>query len=132
LSFSLRAVYGYEIFNTTKLIFGNPIWLPEINVLESALDEAANGLNDNPKLSSYYLEDGSFIRLDNISVGYNFKKIGIVRNIRVYFTSNNLLTITNYSGIDPEISTNGQSFGLDQYNVYPKTRTFTFGVNVTL
>lgn len=132
VSFSLRAVYGYEIFNTTKLIFGNPIWLPEINVLESALDEAANGLNDNPKLSSYYLEDGSFIRLDNISVGYNFKKIGIVRNIRVYFTSNNLLTITNYSGIDPEISTNGQSFGLDQYNVYPKTRTFTFGVNVTL
>jgi iron complex outermembrane receptor protein len=132
LSFSLRAVYGYEIFNTTKLIFGNPVWLPEINVLESALDEAARGLNDNPKLSSYYLEDGSFIRLDNISIGYNFKNVGMVRNIRLYFTSNNLLTITNYSGIDPEISFSGLSFGLDQYNVYPKTRTFTFGVNVTL
>ncbi|MDA3944372.1 MAG: SusC/RagA family TonB-linked outer membrane protein [Bacteroidetes bacterium] len=132
MSFNLRAVYGYEIFNTTKLIFGNPIWLPEINVLESALDEAARGLNDNPKLSSYYLEDGSFIRLDNISLGYNFKNVGFVRNIRLYFTSNNLLTITNYSGIDPEISTSGLSYGLDQYNVYPKTRTFTFGVNVTL
>jgi iron complex outermembrane receptor protein len=132
MSFSLRAVYGYEIFNTTKLIFGNPVWLPEINVLESALDEAAIGLNDNPKLSSYYLEDGSFIRLDNISIGYNFKNVGMVRNIRLYFTSNNLLTITNYSGIDPEITTSGLSFGLDQYNVYPKTRTFTFGVNVTL
>lgn len=131
-SISFRGVYGYEIFNTTKLIFGNPIWLPEINVLQSALDEAARGLNDNPKLSSYYLEDGSFLRLDNLSVGYNIKNVGLIRNIRVYVASNNLLTITNYSGIDPEISFTGQSFGLDQYNVYPKTRTFTFGVNVNL
>ncbi len=132
MSFNLRAVYGFDVFNTTKLIFGNPIWLPEINVLESALDEAARGLNDNPKLSSYYLEDGSFIRLDNISIGYNLKKVGPIQNIRLYFTSNNLLTITKYSGIDPEISFSGLSFGLDQYNVYPKTRTFTFGVKVTL
>jgi TonB-dependent starch-binding outer membrane protein SusC len=131
-SFNVRAVYGYEIFNTTRLIFGNPVWLPEINVLQSALDEAARGLNDNPKLSSYYLEDGSFIRLDNLTIGYNIKNVGPVRNIRIYFASNNLLTITNYSGIDPEISFSGLSFGLDQYNVYPKTRTFTFGVNVNL
>lgn len=131
-SMSLRAVYGYEIFNTTRLIFGNPIWLPEINVLQSALDEAARGLNDNPKLSDYYLEDGSFLRLDNVSLGYNIRNLGLVKNIRVYVASNNLLTFTNYSGIDPEISTSGTSFGLDQYNVYPKTRTFTFGVNVNL
>jgi iron complex outermembrane receptor protein len=132
LSFSVRAVYGYEIFNTTKLIFGNPIWLPEINVLQSALDEAERGLNDNPKLSSYYLEDGSFLRLDNLTFGYNIKNVGPVKNIRIYFASNNLLTLTNYTGIDPEISFSGLSFGLDQYNVYPKTRTFTFGVNVNL
>ncbi|KAF0130882.1 MAG: SusC/RagA family TonB-linked outer membrane protein [Bacteroidetes bacterium] len=131
-SLSVRGVYGYEIFNTTKLVFGNPIWLPEINVLQSALDEAERGLNDNPKLSSYYLEDGSFLRLDNLTFGYNIRNVGPVRNIRVYFASNNLLTITNYSGIDPEISFSGLSFGLDQYNVYPKTRTFTFGVNVNL
>ncbi len=132
VSFSLRAVYGYDIFNTTRLILGNPIWLPEINVLQSALDEAKKGLNDNPKLSSYYLEDGSFLRLDNLTIGYNIKNVGLLKNIRVYFASNNLFTLTNYSGIDPEISISGLSFGLDQYNVYPKTRTFTFGVNVTL
>lgn len=131
-SFNLRAVYGYEIFNTTKLMFGNPIWLPEMNVLQSALEEAEKGLKDNPKLSSYYLEDGSFVRLDNLTLGYNIKNVGPVRNIRIYFASNNLLTLTNYSGIDPEITFSGQSFGLDQYNVYPKTRTFTFGVNVNL
>lgn len=132
LSFNIRAVYGYDVFNTTRLIFGNPIWLPNINVLQSALDEKENGLNDNPKLSSYYLEDGSFIRLDNLSIGYNFKNVPGFKNIRAYFASNNLLTLTNYSGIDPEISFDGLSFGLDQYNVYPKTRTFTFGINITL
>ena len=131
-SFTVRGVFGNKIFNTTNLIFGNPIWLPDINVLQSALDEKARGLNDNPRLSSYYLEDGSFIRLDNVSIGYNIKNLKVVKNIRVYFTSNNLLTITNYSGVDPEISATGLSFGLDQYNVYPKTRTFTLGVNVTL
>jgi iron complex outermembrane receptor protein len=131
-SFAFRGVFGYKVFNTTKLIFGNPIWLPDINVLQSALEEKARGLNDNPKLSSYYLEDGTFVRLDNITIGYNIKNIKVIKNIRVYFTSNNLLTITGYSGVDPEISTSGLSFGLDQYNVYPKTRTFTLGVNVTL
>lgn len=132
LNMNIRAIYGYEVFNTTKLIFGNPIWLPNINVLESALDEKARGLNDSPKASSYYLEDASFIRIDNISLGYNFKKIPGIKNLRVYFASNNLLTITKYSGIDPEINYDGLSFGLDQFNVYPKSRTFTFGVNVSL
>jgi TonB-dependent starch-binding outer membrane protein SusC len=132
LNFNIRAVYGYELFNTTRLIFGNPIFLPDRNVLRSALDEYERGLRDNPKLSSYYLEDGSFVRLDNISLGYNFTKPGLFTKIRVYVASNNVFTLTNYSGIDPEISTSGLSFGLDQYNVYPKTRTLTFGINVTL
>lgn len=130
-SFTVRAVYGHEIFNTTKLIFGNPYWLPAINVLESALEEKAKGLNDNPKISSYYLEDASFARLDNLSLGYTIplKKI---TSLRVYFASNNLFTLTKYSGVDPEISAIGRSFGLDQYNVYPKTRTFILGVNISL
>ncbi len=131
-SFAFRGVFGYKVFNTTKLIFGNPTWLPNINVLQTALDEEARGLTDDPKLSSYYLEDGTFIRLENVSIGYNIKNIKVIKNIRIYFASNNLLTFTKYSGVDPEISPSGLSFGLDQYNVYPKTRTFTFGLNVTL
>lgn len=130
-SFTVRAVYGHEIFNTTRLIFGNPYWLPAINVLESALEEKERGLNDNPKLSSYYLEDGSFVRLDNLSLGYNIP-VKKINNLRVYVASNNLLTLTDYTGVDPEISATGRSFGLDQYNVYPKTRTFILGVNITL
>ena len=132
VSLTIRAIYGHEIFNTTRLIFGNPTFLPDRNVLRSAADEYERGLRDNPKVSSYYLEDGSFIRLDNISIGYNLRNVAGFNRIRVYLASNNLFTLTNYSGIDPEINYSGRSFGLDQYNVYPKTRTFTFGVNVTL
>ncbi len=130
-SFTVRAVYGHEVFNTTRLIFGNPYWLPAINVLESALEEKERGLNDNPKLSSYYLEDASFIRLDNLSLGYNIP-LKKVTNLRVYVAANNVFTMTDYTGIDPEIDATGRSFGLDQYNVYPKTRTFLVGLNLTL
>jgi len=130
-SFTVRAVYGHEIFNTTKLFFGNPYLLPNLNVLQSALDEKERGLNDNPKMSSYYLEDGSFARLDNLSLGYNIP-VKKIKNLRVYVAANNIFTLTNYTGIDPEISATGRSFGLDQYNVYPKTRTVLLGVNVTL
>jgi TonB-dependent starch-binding outer membrane protein SusC len=132
INFTMRAIYGYEIFNTTRMIFGNPIFLPDRNVLSVAIDEYDRGLRDNPKVSSYYLEDASFLRLDNVSLGYNFMNAGLFERIRVYVASNNVFTLTNYSGIDPEISTTGLSFGLDQYNVYPKTRTLTFGINVTL
>jgi TonB-dependent starch-binding outer membrane protein SusC len=132
LNFTFRGIYGYQVFNTTRMIFGNPIFLPTRNVLASAIDEYERGLSDNPKLSSYYLEDASFLRLDNISLGYNFSDVGWFSQIRVYVASNNVFTLTNYTGIDPEISTSGLSFGLDQYNVYPKTRTFTLGVNVSL
>lgn len=131
-SFTVRAIYGTKIFNTTRLMFGNAVWLPDMNVLQSALEEKERGLNDNPAVSSYYLEDGSFIRLDNLSIGYNFKKVPGFKNIRAYFASNNLLTLTKYSGIDPETGYSGTEFGLDQFNVYPKTRTLTFGLNVTL
>ncbi len=131
MSFSARFVYGFDVLNVTRLVLGNPQWLPNLNVLRSALDDQAAGLNSAPVVNSYYLEDGSFIRVDNLTLGYTFNTSNIewLRRLRLYFTSNNLLLLTNYTGIDPEINYNGLSFGLDQYNVYPKTRTFTIGLN---
>ncbi len=132
VSFALRAIYGFNVLNVTRLIFGNAQWLPNLNVLHSALVDKAAGINSAPVVNSYYLEDGSFVRLDNITIGYTFdtKNLDWIRKIRVYVTSNNLYTLTGYTGIDPEINYNGLSFGLDQYNVYPKTRTLTFGFNI--
>lgn len=133
VSFAWRAVVGGDVLNVTRLVLGNPNVLPGINALQEALTEHERGLTDNPKVNSYYLEDGSFLRLDNITIGYTFdtENINWISKCRVYVTSNNLFTITNYKGIDPEVNYSGLSFGLDQYNVYPKTRTFTFGVNVS-
>lgn len=132
VSFAFRGVFGHDVFNATKLIFGNPSTLPALNGLRVAVDEYEAGLRDAPKVSSYYLEDGTFIRLDNLSVGYNFRNINGISNVRLYFASNNVFTITNYTGLDPEISFSGLSFGLDQFNVYPRVRTFTMGLNISI
>jgi iron complex outermembrane receptor protein len=132
-SITFRAVYGNDVLNVTRMVFENPTILPTLNTLTSVDDAMDMGIDDAPEVNSYYVEDGSFIRLDNISVGYN---VGLpandwVQKLRIYFSSNNLYTLTGYSGIDPETSYDGKEFGIDMYNVYPKTRTFTFGLQVT-
>lgn len=133
LSFAFRAVYGNDVLNVTRLMFGNPSNLPVRNVLPEALDLYSKGVTQNPVVNSYYLEDGSFIRLENITLGYTFNtaKTKYVKSARFYATSNNLFIITKYKGTDPEQAYEGISFGLDMYNTYPKTRTFTFGVQLS-
>ncbi|UYW02456.1 TonB-dependent receptor [Flavobacterium agricola] len=89
----------------------------------------------NTKNSSYYIEDGSYLRLKNLTVGYTLpeallQKIGF-ENIRVFATVNNLFTITNYSGYDPEAAsgTNAASFGIDNL-VTPQPRSFLLGITI--
>ncbi|MDA8886515.1 SusC/RagA family TonB-linked outer membrane protein [Bacteroidia bacterium] len=131
-SFSLRGIFGHQIFNVTRMVFSNPGDAPNLNVLEFALDESA--LTSDPTISDYYLEDGDFVKLDNISLGYNIAtpKNKRIDNLRVYLNSNNLWMWTKYSGLDPEINFSGTEFGRDQYDVYPRTRSITFGINIAL
>jgi hypothetical protein len=82
--------------------------------------------------SSWLIEDGSYARIKAITLGYTFKQIPFVRTLRVYATGNNLFTFTNYSGFDPEVNTPGNSnlqLGVD-YNAYPASKSFIFGVNI--
>lgn len=84
-----------------------------------------NKFNKAQWASDYFLENGSFLRLDNMNVGYNFDKLGKgVGRMRVYANVQNLFVITKYSGLDPEI------FGGIDGNIYPRPRTFMFGVNL--
>ena len=132
LSFSLRAVVGGDVLNVTRMILGNPGQLPNRNATTDAL-KLAPILKDGPKYSDYYIEDGSFLRLDNLTLGYNVEvnKIKWLSKCRFYLSSNNLFTLTNYSGIDPEASYGGFEYlGLDMYDVYPKTRTVTVGMKI--
>lgn len=89
---------------------------------------------------SNWLEDASYLRLSNLIVGYTLpekmvKKVGI-QNLRIYATGGNLFVLTGYSGLDPEVNTNGNyggfpTLGLDYYT-YPRSRTFTLGLKLTL
>jgi len=90
--------------------------------------------------SSFYVEDGSYLRLKNLQLGYNLPKMGWFQNIRIYLQGQNLFTLTNYTGLDPAlptISTSGssgnqsdQAMGID-YGPYPANRIFTIGINAT-
>jgi len=132
VNFTVRALLGYKVYNVSAMYFSNPTLLPSYNANQQAITWFEKGINGTPVASDYWLEDGSFVRLDNLTVGYNFpntSKFGI-NKLRVYFTGGNLLTITGYKGIDPEISNEGMSFGLDNFNIYPKTRNFTLGLQL--
>jgi iron complex outermembrane receptor protein len=131
-SFSLHAILGYKVYNVSDMYFSDPKLLPNFNANKQAIAWFENKIDGTPIASDQWLEDGSFVRLDNFTIGYSVplvKKWGI-NKLRFYVTGNNLLTITSYSGIDPEISYSGVEFGLDNFNVYPKTRSFIFGVQL--
>lgn len=114
----------------------NPEQLSQMNEGKTVASYA--NMQDGDKyLHSWAVEDGSFLRLDNISLGYTFsnaflKKTNFIKRLRVYATAHNLHTFTNYSGYDPEVSTmgNGMTRGVD-WGGYPRTRSFVFGANVT-
>jgi hypothetical protein len=85
--------------------------------------------------SDYYLEDGSYLKLDNITVGYTFKfdDNKYIKSLRLYATAQNLFTLTSYSGQDPEVNTtNVWGAGIDDVSFYPTTASCMFGVNLTL
>lgn len=126
----LRGAHGHKIFNARKATMSTLGQLGQINVLKDALDL---GINNLTYASDLWLEDGDFARLENLTLGYNINTSGwgSVKNLRVSVTANNLFIITNYSGIDPEVSmTGGSGFGID-YGIYPRTRNLAFGLNAT-
>lgn len=130
LSVFFRGVFGNKIFNATRADLFRPSTAMTTNILVDAQDESPNDLNAY-KYSSRFIEDGSYLRLDNMTLGYNFGKVGrYIQSVRIYETINNLFVITKYSGIDPEVEQGGTAPGVDSNNFYPKTRTFMFGLNV--
>jgi hypothetical protein len=81
---------------------------------------------------SYYLENGNHWKIDNITLGYNYKpeNTKYLKSLRIYISGMNLFTFTKYKGIDPEVSRNPLYPGLDDRDKFPTTRTYTVGLNV--
>jgi TonB-linked SusC/RagA family outer membrane protein len=135
-------VYGGKIFNLARWSLENPVggrnllagaanrWTPTNTTGDFQV--AAGSAGGRLPLSNRYLEDGSFLRCKNISLGYSFKVKG-VSNLRAYASANNLFTVTKYTGFDPEVGSFGNSntqFGVDNI-VYPASRSYLLGVQVT-
>lgn len=151
MTFSLTSTVRYKNFDFSMFWYGtqgNVIYNNTANALfvKGTLDKSSNVRADiltspeNPgnsnAFSSRFIEDGSFFRLSNLTLGYTFntKPVKWINKVRIYVTGNNLLVITKYKGFDPEInsdaSNNGvPSVGVD-YSSFPKSRTFTFGANL--
>lgn len=126
-----RGVFGNKIFNATRADLFRPSTAQFTNILVDVASETAADVNSF-KYSSRFIEDGSYVRLDNATLGYNFKNTGqYVKSLRLYASVNNAFVITGYKGIDPEINQGGIAPGVDSNNFYPKTRTILVGVNVS-
>ncbi|MGG9962107.1 SusC/RagA family TonB-linked outer membrane protein [Ferruginibacter sp. SUN106] len=129
-NFFIRGVYGNKILNNTLASLNNPANAKNLNIPRFTLDEA---YTDNVAYltSDRYLENGSYLRLDNATLGYNAKlKTAAISKLRFYVAATNLFTITNYTGIDPEINIGGLTPGIDNRNFYPKTRSVIIGANI--
>ena len=134
LSAFFQGVAGNKIFNAIRASYSDPTLLSSFgkNILaEVATEQHANDSRAQAP-STRYLENGSYLRLSTLTLGYNFGKLGNwVNNMRIYATCNNVFTITGYKGIDPEVNLGGLTPGMDmRNNNYPRTRSFMVGVNM--
>ncbi len=139
-----RGVLGNKVLNATRFMYTPDGTDPKtdynffIKDIISGNGPAVNGgavYADYEHFSSYWLEDGSYLKLDNITVGYTwrFKDNKYLSSVRLYGTAQNLFTITSYSGLDPEINTSSIDYsGIDINNYYPKTGSFLLGINLNL
>jgi iron complex outermembrane receptor protein len=130
LNFFFRAVTGGKILNATLASLNNVITASTLNIPKFSLTESLNDINSS-YISDRFLENGSYLRLDNATLGYTFKlNTKAISQFRIYGSANNLFVLTSYRGVDPEVTIGGLTPGIDNNNYYPKTRSFLFGVNV--
>jgi len=144
----LQGVYGNEIYNLQKRSYSNTYgdntftqeianrWAPDnVNDIYPRLTYADPNKNITTS-SSYFVESGSYMRLKNVVIGYTLpenlmRKSGLTR-CRVYISAQNLLTFTKYSGMDPEIAGGGNLNRVLDAGMYPQSRTYTVGVQVSM
>lgn len=136
LSIALRGAFGFQILNFQRMFYENPTIT--YNMLESAHDLVfdKDTLDSPQAYVSYYIEDGDYMKIDNVVLGYTFvpKNTDNLKSVRIYISMHNLYTFTKYKGIDPEVSLESWgndifSPGNDNRDKYPTTRTFTLGLN---
>ena len=150
LSISQRGAFKFQVANFSRMMYENPTYT-QYNLLRTAFNPVfgKTQLKSPQEFNSYYVENGDYWKIDNITLGYNIPKTGIkyIQSARFYVSSLNTFIITGYKGIDPEVSLvtsgggsqgginvnsgAGLAPGVDNRDKYPTMRTFTLGLNVT-
>jgi TonB-linked SusC/RagA family outer membrane protein len=140
-----RSVLGFDVFNIRAFYLGTPVTQSNANVLTSAYGDSKYAKLTSPlttnTLSDYFLEKGDFVKLDNVSLGYTLQFTSkYARSLRLYAAAKNILTVTSYTGGDPDIipinglypgiPLNSDNNGTRQY--YPSTTQVLFGLQLGL
>jgi TonB-linked SusC/RagA family outer membrane protein len=141
LSANFNGVSGNKIYdNTANASFYKNLLEKGVNTTPEAVASPEEAITNAAPVSSRYLKDGKFLRLNNLSIGYNFnpQALGLgkwVKGMRASLTGQNLFVITPYDGYDPEVNTDRTVNGISSYGIdylsYPKARSFLLGINVT-
>jgi hypothetical protein len=149
LSLFFNGSQGNDIYNYNKIFTHFPTffdgnrstdlinsWTPD-NTNTNIPALSGNISNNETEPNTFFVEDGSFFRLKNLQFGYTFRELGVLNSLRVYLQGTNLFTITDYSGLDPEVrsqingngSIDNLSRGVD-FQLYPISSIYTIGVNL--
>ena len=130
-SFFFRGRFRYKIMNQYEMYYGLQVIAVD-NKLASAYEENAH-IKGAKVICDYFLQNGNYLRLDNITVGWTPKlKTKWISNLRVYGTLKNVFTLTKYTGVDPTtVNTTGLWPGIGGMDVYPMARNLTFGVQIS-
>lgn len=137
LSMQFTSQLGFKILNEPRAFYeNNSIAYNRLKSVEEAPYGGYTLSSSQPQtFVSYYLEDGDFLKLTNLTIGYTFpikKNNKYIKGVRAYLSGDNLFCITGYSGLDPELSNwYPTSAGIDARDKYPSIRSFTFGLNLT-
>ena len=137
LSMQFTGQFGFKILNEPRAYYeNNSIAYNRLESVKKAPYGGQYTLSSAQKQTfvSYYLENGDFVKLSNITLGYNvpLKENKYVKNVRAYLSADNIFCITGYDGMDPEMSNSSATApSIDWRDKYPTTRSVTFGVNVT-
>ena len=132
LSANFRGALFFDILNTFDLGKANLAYFPNNIPLKAVTDPELKKLRDSRNyLTSYFVERGDYLKLDNLTLGYIIPAKGI-KQLRIYASALNLFCLTKYTGEDPELNIKGLTPGMDSWWQYPKTKTFTLGVNIIL
>jgi iron complex outermembrane receptor protein len=141
MSINFNGVAGNKIYdNTANSGFYKLLLSKGVNTTPEAVEHPEESVNNAASVSSRFLKDGDFFRLNNLTVGYNFntQRLGIsnwVSSLRLSLTGQNLFVITPYNGYDPEVNTDRTINGISSYGIdylsYPKARSVLFSLNVS-